>query len=80
MKKVLGVLMILLGVGLGLYIGVWVMFVGGIAGMVEIIQSNNFESMEIAKNVAKVVFAGAVGGIVAQLLIIPGYVLLNGEF
>ena len=79
MREVAGVLLVFLGIVLGLYIGGWVMFIGGIAGLIEIIQSNNFESMDIAKNVGKIVLASVVGGAVAQLLIIPGYLMIFKE-
>lgn len=77
MKKVLAVGMIIVGILLGLYLGLWVMFVGGIVGLVEIFKSGNIEGMAIALNIVKIVFASAVGTLAAYILVIPGWVMIN---
>jgi hypothetical protein len=77
MKALLGFLLILAGIALGIYIGFWAMFVGGIVGLVNIFKSGAIEAMPIALNIAKIIFASFVGVISAYVLIIPGYVLMN---
>ena len=74
--KILGILMIIAGVILGLYIGLWVMFIGGIAGLVNTIFGNSpVEGIDIAFSIVKILFASLVGTIAAFLLIIPGLAL-----
>lgn len=53
----LGVIVLIVGLGTSLYFGGWVMFVGGIAGLIDTIRLGNFEGIVIAKNVAKIIFA-----------------------
>ncbi len=77
MKSVLGVLMVAGGILLGLYVGVWLMFIGGIVGVIEIFQSGNVQALPIAINVAKVFFATFVGTLSAYLLVIPGLIMLS---
>ncbi len=69
--------MIVGGILLGLYVGVWLMFIGGIVGAIEIFQSGNVQALPVAINVAKVFFATFVGTISAYLLIIPGVAMLS---
>ena len=71
--------MIVAGIVIGLYIGIWLMFIGGIAGLIDIVASasNGIDGMEVAKNVAKIVFSSFIGWGSALALIIPGYVLLQ---
>lgn len=79
MKFWLGLIMMILGVLLGLYIGVWVMFIGGIVGLIEIVKTQNWDSMLIAINIAKIIFAGVAGYTSALLLIIPGKILTDNN-
>ena len=60
-KIILGILGILLSIGLGIYIGVWYMFIGGIVQVIEQIRAEDLVALEVAIGVAKVVFAGFVG-------------------
>lgn len=81
MKKLIGVLLIVMGITLGLYLGIWVMFVGGIAGIIDVvanaINGQGISGMEVAINVAKIMFAGFVGYLSAILLIAPGVTLIG---
>lgn len=76
MSKILGTLLMLAGVALGLYVGVWLCFVGGIVDLVEVVKYANYEALKIGWGVVKIMFAGAFGGLAAYLLIIPGWVLV----
>ena len=77
MKNLLGLLMIIGGVALGLYVGLWLMFIGGIVGIIEIVQSGEIEALPIALNIAKVFFATFVGTVSAYTLIVPGFLLMT---
>lgn len=60
MKTIIGILLIIIGIGLGLYLGLWVMFVGGI---VQLIQNctPTVNAVGIAVGLLRIVCASAVG-------------------
>lgn len=69
MKKIIGILIAIAGIALGIYVGVWLMFVGGI---VQIVNSfNPVNGLGIALGIAKVVFC-EIGGLIAYLGILIG--------
>lgn len=72
MGKVIGIVMIVAGVALGLYVGVYLMLVGGILQIVAAVKGG-FVASGIAWGVVKIVFAGAAGGLSATCLLLPGY-------
>lgn len=72
MKKVLGILIAIIGVALGIYVGFWLMFVGGISQIINSI--NPVNGLGIAIGIAKIVFC-EIGGLVACLGIAIGSVI-----
>lgn len=54
MKKIISILIIIASILLGIYLGVWVMFIGGIVQIVNSI--NPLEAWGIACGICKVVF------------------------
>ena len=72
MKKILGWILIVGGVVLGLYVGLYVLFIGGIIGIIEELKSKDIDSMVIALDVCKLIFATPIGGLVAMLFVMPG--------
>ena len=76
MKVLIGILLILGGIALGIYLGFWVCFVGGIVGLVTAIRVP-VSALTIAMDIAKVFFAGVIGWLSAIILIIPGVAILN---
>jgi len=81
MKALIGILMILGGIVLGLYVGVWLCFIGGIVGVINqivaAVNGSEVVAMTIAVSVAKIVFAALAGWLSAIILIIPGAALLK---
>jgi len=75
MKNFLGVLMIVLGVCLGIYVGFWVCLVGGIVDIVHSFDSGSVGG--VIWGAVKFVFAGISGYASAALLIIPGASLIG---
>lgn len=72
MKKVIGILIAIVGIALGIYVGVWLMFVGGI---VQIINSiNPINGLGIDLGIARIIFC-EVGGLIAWLGIAIGSVI-----
>lgn len=73
----LGVIMIVAGIVLGLYTGVWLCFIGGIVDVIQQVRADQLSAVAVAVGVAKVVFSGLAGLISACLLILPGYALIK---
>ena len=61
MKGLLGVLVIIAGVALGLWLGLYVCFIGGIVDAVEAVKATPVESLGLAVGIAKVFCTGLVG-------------------
>lgn len=76
MRALLGIILILAGVALGIYLGLWLMFVGGIIAIVNAIQADPINGSTIAWGIVRIIFASFIGGISAMVLIIPGYKLI----
>ena len=74
MRNILGLIMILAGVVLGVYVGLWVCLVGGIVDMV-----NNFphDVGGVLWGAVKFFFAGMAGYLSAFLLVGPGVAILS---
>lgn len=77
MKTLLGLLLIGIGIALGLYVGVWLMFVGGIVQIIEQIRAEHLEAMTVAIGIAKVMFAGLGGYLSGLIPCFIGGVLLS---
>ena len=74
MRNFFGMIMILAGVALGLYMGLWICMIGGIVDMV-----NNFphDVVGVLWGAVKFFFSGLAGYASAFLLIAPGAVMLE---
>lgn len=72
MKKVIGILMAIVGIALGIYVGVWLMFVGGIVQIINSINPTN--GLGIALGIVRIVFC-EVGVLIAWLGIAIGSVI-----
>ncbi|PZT57346.1 hypothetical protein [Paenibacillus silvae] len=66
-RSILGVLLAVASVLAAAYVGVWVMFVGGIVQGIEGIKATPVSSIDIAFGVLRVVFAGFVGYLVVAV-------------
>jgi len=81
MKTILGITMIIAGVVLGLYVGLWLMFIGGIAGLINVVvgavAGHGISGMVVAIDVVKIMFAGLAGWLSAFVLVIPGLAMLK---
>lgn len=64
MKKIIGILIVIVGIALGIYVGAWLMFIGGITQIVNSI--NPVNGLGIALGIARIVFCG-IGGFIAWL-------------
>jgi len=77
MKTIFGLLLMLLSIALGIYLGVWVMFIGGIAQFIRACQTTPIEAMQIACGLARFFFAGAVGWVSFGVLFAFGRAMLD---
>ena len=75
MKIYIGAGMVVLGVCLGIYIGFWVCFVGGIVDVIQAIRAPSLLVLQVGIGVGKVMFAGFFGWLSGMLLVIPGAVM-----
>jgi hypothetical protein len=78
-KNVIGVAMIVAGIALGLYAGIWWAFVGGIMDVITEVRAVKASVSNVALGVAKVMFAGAIGSFSALWLCIPGMSLISAS-
>ncbi len=76
LRKILGTILIVGSVALGIYVGLWVLFIGGIVQIVNSI-TPEVHSMGIAIGVLKVVFANAVGAFTFWVSALIGAILLS---
>lgn len=78
MKLIIGLGMILAGIILGLYIGIWICFIGGTVDIIEQIQASKLNAMAIAIGITKVFFAGLFGWLSGTVLVLIGcYILIK---
>ena len=77
MKLILGLILMVGGVALGLWAGIWWAFVGGIVNVIEAIRAPELVAMSVAVGVAKVVCSGLIGWLAAAISLLPGYALVK---
>lgn len=75
--KAFGVVMMVAGIALGLYAGIWWAFIGGIVDVITEVRAEQLSAMGVAIGVAKVLFSGVIGWLSAALLLVPGYAVLT---
>ena len=78
MKKVVGALLVLIGIVLGLYLGLWVLFIGGVIDLIKQIRLPEMNTGIIAWGIVKVLFAGFIGTLSAMIFILPGLGMIKG--
>lgn len=80
MKYLVGVLLIIAGIALGLYVGLYVLFIGGIVDVVEGVKADPVNGELIAWGIAKaVVLAEFVGGLIFFFLSFVGLLCFGLE-
>lgn len=73
---ILGIIIAVAGILASLYLGIWVMFAGGIISLIDIVKTGNFESIIIAKSIVKIIFAGTCSSIGIGISAFIGKLLL----
>lgn len=72
MKFILGVISIIVGIFMGLYVGIWWAFVGGIIEIVNGVQAVPANGSDIAIGICRVVFATGIGEVIAGFFFVLG--------
>ena len=77
MKIISGIVLMIAGLVLGLYVGIWLCLIGGIVDIVETVAGiQTFDALNVAWGVVRVLPAGTLGSLSAYLLILPGWFLI----
>ena len=74
--KALGVLMILGGIALGFYVGLYLLFVGGIFSIINGVTADPVNANLIVWGAVRIIFASLAGTLSAWALILPGVAFL----
>ena len=77
MKILLGIILILAGIALGIYVGFWLLFVGGIMTIISAIKADPVSATSITWGAIKIIFAGATGVLSFWALALPGIAFLK---
>jgi len=77
MRETIGILIICLGFAVGVYVGGWVCFIGGIIDVIEQIRAEHLNALSVALGIGKVVFAGFFGWVSGIPFIVLGNSLID---
>ena len=75
--KITSIFLIIAGVFIGLYMGLWWALVGGVLLIIEQIRADQVQVLQVAYGVFRIVFAGLIGYLSAILVIFPGIALYD---
>jgi hypothetical protein len=76
MKAFIGLLLVISGAALGLYVGLYLCFICGIIELIQAIRAPELIASTVAWSIVKIMFAGLAGWISAILLVVPGVAML----
>lgn len=77
MKVIAGLILLVLSVFLGLYVGVWWAFIGGIVQVITSFQQPHIDALMAALGITRVMGAGLFGAITFYGLFIPGLMMVT---
>jgi ABC-type microcin C transport system permease subunit YejE len=76
-RIIIGCIIMIMGLIVGVYIGIWECFIGGIVDVIEQLKTQNINSLSIALGIAKVTFSGLFGFIFGSSIIYAGLRLIK---
>ena len=76
MGKLVGWVLIIGGVALGIYVGVWVMFIGGIVQLIDAVKATPVDALHTACGIARIIFSGLTGWCVGAFSVTIGMMFL----
>lgn len=77
MKAVLGIFLVICGIGLGGYVGIWLLFIGGIVQIIDQVRAVELSAVVVAFGVLKIFIAGFCGILSSMILVAPGIALIK---
>lgn len=77
MRNVIGIVLVVGGVAFGIYVGVWLCFIGGIVQIVDAVKATPVEGMGIAVGILRILMSTAAGGLAAFVAVLPGVAMLK---
>lgn len=77
MKVLCGIVLVLLGLAVGLYVGLWLCLAGGIIQIVNALQVSPIDGTGIAVGVIRIICSSLAGGFAALVCLLPGMALLK---
>lgn len=75
MRLFFGIALMIIGIILGLYVGGWVCFIGGIVDVITEVRAENLVPLNVGIGVGKVFFAAFFGWLSCIVLLLPGYLM-----
>ena len=75
--KVISIFLIIAGIFIGLYMGLWWALVGGVLLIIEQIRAEQVQVLQVAYGVFRIFFAGLIGYLSAILVVFPGMALYD---
>ena len=79
MKSIIGLMLIIVGLIAGCYVGIWIMFIGGISDIITAVQMSPIPPIDVAIGVAKFIFAWPAAWISFFILGGTGIALINSD-
>jgi hypothetical protein len=76
-KHFFGSALVVAGIAVGLYVGVWWAFIGGIIDVIVEVRAPELDAMNVAVGVAKVMFSGVIGWIAGILFVLPSAMMFK---
>ena len=74
----LGIGLIVIGIGAGLFVGVWLCLIGGIVQVINGLQDpEGINALTIAVGIGRIIFTGLAGWLSALIFVTPGMSLLK---
>ena len=72
MKTTIGIILMISGIAIGLYVGIYLMFICGIINIIDYIKGDFLETSLLVWGIVKIIFAQFVGAMSALFLFVPG--------
>lgn len=76
MRKVFGWILIVGGIALGIYVGVWVMFVGGVVQLIDAVKVTPVDALNTAFGLVRIILSGITGWCLGACGVTLGMLLL----
>ena len=77
MRQFIGILLIIAGFVIALYVGIYLMFIGGIVELIQTIKANNLNSAALTWAIIKIYVARFIGALIGIIIITIGWFIWN---